>query len=57
MLTDAIGRQNGGGRGDSTVKGKRTPFLGQRSGNFPSKIDVNFIPDTRAFPDRSILSD
>jgi hypothetical protein len=45
------------GEGGSTVKGKGTPVLRQRSGNSLSNIDINFIPDTQAFPDRSILSD
>ena len=31
------------GEGGSTVKGKRTPVLGQRSGNSPSNIDVNLF--------------
>jgi len=36
------GKTEGGG-GDSTVKGKRTPFLRQRSGNSPSNIDEIFF--------------
>jgi hypothetical protein len=36
------GKTKGDERG-STVKGKRTPFLRQRSGNSPSNIDVNLF--------------
>ena len=47
-----------GGEGGSTVKGKRTLVLRQRSGNSPSNIDVNFIPDTQVFRiDQSFRTD
>jgi len=33
--------------GGSTVNGKRTPVLRQRTGNSSSVTDINFIPDTK----------